>query len=472
MNNTSAKVRHVSTSTVLPATQKNRTTRKIELSPMDFRPFRRLYAQLGLLFAKPKTSSEIPESNQEETKRILSNLKSSLSQTLDYFFPLAGRLAVTKHDDDGTISFYINCNSAGVEFIHAVADVTVADLLEPTYTPDIIDYFFTFDGIPNYEGVSLPLLSIQVTELTDGIFVAFSLNHSVCDGASLSHFINSWSQISRGLTHRLHPPIILEPRWLPRKTNFPIHLPFSLIEELLVEKYIPSPELRQKTFHFTPQNIAKLKGKANNNDCGTTFSSLQVVSAHVWVAVTRARHLHPDENVTYACAINSRDRLDPPLPRGYFGNSVHDGLATAKAGELLEKGLSFGASLINQMVKSCTNIEIQRDWESWVENPIMPSCFDLLSNTSVAVGGSPKFNIHSNDFGWGSPLVCRYGSNYKSDGMIMADDGPVNGVITLGICLPVEILRALEKDVEFMETACTVLPLEYSTTKMKFLSKL
>ncbi|KAI3835832.1 hypothetical protein MKW92_019697 [Papaver armeniacum] len=457
MNNTSAKVRHVSTSTVLPATQKNRTTRKIEMSPMDFRPFRRLYAQFGLLFAKPGTGSGSRESNQEETNKILSNFKSSLSQTLDYFFPLAGRLAVTKHDDDGTISFYINCNSAGVEFIHAAADVTVAYLLEPTYTPDIIDSFFTFDGIPNYQGVSLPLLSIQVTVLTDGIFVAFSLNHSVCDGTSLSHFINSWSQISRGLTHKLHPPIILEPRWLPRKTNFPVHLPFSSFEELMVEKYIPSPELRQKTFHFTPQNIAKLKGRANNAS-GTTFSSLQVVSAHVWLAVTRARHLHPNESVTYACAINTRDRLDPPLPKGYFGNSVHGGLATAKAGELLEKGLSFGASLINQMVTSCTNNEIQRDWQSWVESPVMPSSFDLLSTI--------------NDFGWGAPLVCRYGSNYKSDGMIMADAGPVNGVITIGICLPFEILRALENDVEFMETVCIVLPPEYSATKIKPLSKL
>ncbi|RZC67962.1 hypothetical protein C5167_011654 [Papaver somniferum] len=436
---------------------------------MDFRPFRRLYAQSGLLFAKPETISRSCESNQEETNKILSNLKSSLSQTLDYFFPLAGRLAVTKHD--GTISFYINCNSAGAEFIHAVADVTVADLLEPTYTPDIIDSFFTLDGIPNYEGISLPLLSIQVTVLTDGIFMAFSLNHSVCDGTSLLHFINSWSQISRGLTHKLHPPIILEPRWLPGKTNFPVHLPFSSFEELMVDKFIPSPELRQKTFHFTPQNIAKLKRKANNAS-GTTFSSLQVVSAHVWLAVTRARQLNPNENVTYACAINSRDRLDPPLPKGYFGNSVHGGLATAKAGELLEKGLSFGASLINQMVKSCTDNEIQHDWQSWVENPVMPSSVDLLSSTNVAVGGSPKFNIHSNDFGWGAPLVCRYGNNYKSDGMIMADAGPVNGVITIGICLPLEILKALEKDVEFTETVCAVLPPEYSTTKIKPLSKL
>ncbi|MCL7043154.1 hypothetical protein MKW94_006954 [Papaver nudicaule] len=471
MNNTSTKVCHVSTSTVLPATRKNRTTRKIDLSPMDFRPFRRLYAQFGLLFAKPETSSGSCESSQEDVNNILGNLKSSLSQTLDYFFPLAGRLSLTKHDD-GTISFCINCNSAGVEFIHAVADVTVADILEPPYTPDIIESFFTLDGIPNYEGVSLPLLSIQVTELTDGIFVAFSLNHSVCDGSSLSHFINSWSLISRGLTHKVHPPTILKPRWLPRNTTFPIHLPFSSIEELSVEKYIPSPHLRRKTFHFTPQNIAKLKRKANK-ECGATFSSLQVVTAHVWVAVTRARQLHPDEHVTYSCAVNSRDRLDPPLPNGYFGNSIQQGVATAKAGELLEKGLGFGASLINHMVKSCSDNEIlQLYWESWARNPVMPSSVDLISDTNLAVGGSPKFNIHSNNFGWGSPLACKYGSNYKSDGMLMADSGPVIGVITIGICLPFEVLRALENDVEFMESACTVLPPEYSTARMKSLSKL
>ncbi|RZC81105.1 hypothetical protein C5167_043697 [Papaver somniferum] len=438
---------------------------------MDFRPFRRLYAQSGLLFAKPKATSDSRDSNQEDLNKIISNLESSLSQTLDYFYPLAGRIGMTKHEDDGTISFYINCNSAGVEFIHAVADVTVADLLEPTYTPDIIDSFFTFDGIPNYEGVSLPLLSIQVTELIDGIFVAFSFNHIVCDGASFSHFINSLSQISRGSTHISHTPAILEPRWLPRKASFPIHLPFSSIDELLVEKYIPSPKLRKQSFHFTPQNIAKLKGKANS-ECGTTFSSLQVVSAHVWVAVTRARHLHPNENVTYQFAINNRDRLDPPLHKGYFGNAVQVGTATVKAGELLEKGISSGASLLKQIVESCTNIEIQPYWESWVENPVMPSSFDITSSTNLVVGGSTKFDLYSYDFGWGAPLACRYGSNYKFDGMIMADPGPVTGVISFGICLPFEILRALENDVEFMETTRTVLPPEYSSTKTKSLSKL
>ncbi|KAI3833205.1 hypothetical protein MKW92_023667 [Papaver armeniacum] len=467
MNNTSAKVCHVSTSTVLPETQKNLTTRRIELNPMDFRPFRRLYAQLGLLFAQPKTTND---SGESDTHKIISNLKSSLSQTLDYFFPLAGSLGMTKNDEDGTLSFYINCNSAGVEFVHAAADVTVADLLEPNYIPDIIDSFFTFDGTPNYEGVSLPLLSIQVTELIDGIFVAFSFNHSVCDGTSFWHFINSWSQISRGSTHILHPPAILEPRWLPKKTNFPIHLPFSSSDKILVEKFIPSPLLKRKSFHFTPQNIAKLKGKVDS-ECGTTLSSLQVVSAHIWVAVTRARHLHPNENVTYQFAINSRNRLEPPIHNGYFGNLVQVGTATVKAGELLEKGISLGASLLNHMVESCTNIEIQRYWESWVENPSMPSTFDFASPTNLVVGGSTKFDLYTNDFGWGAPLVCRYGSNYKLDGMIMADPGPVNGVISIGICLPLEILRALENDVEFM-TTCTVLPPEYSSTKMKPLSKL
>ncbi|RZC86091.1 hypothetical protein C5167_026758 [Papaver somniferum] len=305
MNNTSAKVCYVSTSTVLPATQKNRATRRIELNPMDFRPFRRLYAQLGLLFAQPKTTSESRESDQQEKHKIISNLKSSLSQTLDYFFPFAGRLRMTKNDDDGTLSFYINCNSAGVEFTHAAAEVTVADLLEPNYIPDIIDSFFTFDGTPNYEGVSLPLLSIQ--------------------------------------------------------------------------------------------NIAKLKSKANS-ECGTIFSSLQAVSAHVWVAVTRARRLHPNQNVTYQFAINNRDRLDPPIHKGYFGNLVQVGTATVKAGELLEKGISFGASLLNLMVESCNNIEIQRYWESWVEKPTMPSTFDFASLTNLVVGGSTKFDLYTNDF--------------------------------------------------------------------------
>ncbi|OVA15872.1 Transferase [Macleaya cordata] len=445
-----AEVRCVSTSTVRPASY-NETTQQIELASWDLMCLRIHYMQKGLLFTKPKQE-------EEEANMIISHLKTSLSYTLDHFFPLAGRLGITKHDDDNTISIYINCNSAGVEFIHAAADITVADILTPTYVPRIVDSFFSLNGVMNYEGQSQPLLSVQVTELIDGIFIGCSINHSVCDGTSFWHFINSWSEISRGSSsnHISRPPVLK--RWFLNNTDFPIHLPYSSIDEMFPEKYIPAP-FEEKGFHFTRENIARLKAKANSEieTDHNNISSLQALLAHVWVAVTRARCLDPNEETRYLVVMGNRTRLNPPLPETYFGNSVGLGIATAKAGELINRGFGWGASLLNEAVISHDDTSIRSMLKSWMEKPIVPSVNnDWVSNTLTA-RSSPRFNMYGNDFGWGRPIAVRTGMSDKYDGITTLSPGPVEGSVDIEVCLPVEKLKAIEDDVEFME-AVTVLP--------------
>ena len=69
------------------------------------------------------------------------------------------------------------------------------------------------NGVLNYQGISKPLLGVQVTELVDGIFIGCTINRRVVDGSSFWHFFNTWSEISRGNiinpTSQLFPPIFL-----------------------------------------------------------------------------------------------------------------------------------------------------------------------------------------------------------------------------------------------------------------------
>ncbi|OEL22143.1 hypothetical protein BAE44_0016837 [Dichanthelium oligosanthes] len=44
---------------------------------------------------------------------------------------------------------------------------------------------------------ALPLVSVQITELADGVFVGMTSNHSVGDGTAFWHFLNTWSEIHR-----------------------------------------------------------------------------------------------------------------------------------------------------------------------------------------------------------------------------------------------------------------------------------
>lgn len=193
--------------------------KKIELTPWDLQVLTVDPNQKGLLFRKPK--------HKESSEIFINRLKISLSITLNYFPVLAGRLVASKNSDDDTLSFFVDCSNEGAEFTHvtAVPDLNVADILEQTYVPKIVKYFFPLNGVRNYEGVSKPLLAVQVTELVDGIFIGCTMNHCVADGTSFWHFFNSWSEITRNSDYKLivnKPPVL--DRWFPEFVASPIHV--------------------------------------------------------------------------------------------------------------------------------------------------------------------------------------------------------------------------------------------------------
>ncbi|KAI3925550.1 hypothetical protein MKW92_047977 [Papaver armeniacum] len=175
-------VRHVSTTKVRPASYVDNQTdthKRIDLNPWDLLFIRFTYIQKGFLFTKQQAEEGTKD---ESINNKISHLKTSLSHTLDHFFPLAGRLGIDKHEDGNTFSVYINCNFEGAEFVHVTADISVEDIVSQTYNPQSIIYpLFPLNRVTNWEGQSHPLLSIQVTELIDGIFIGCSANHSIID---------------------------------------------------------------------------------------------------------------------------------------------------------------------------------------------------------------------------------------------------------------------------------------------------
>ncbi|KAF9601079.1 hypothetical protein IFM89_016052 [Coptis chinensis] len=186
-----ADVQYISTYRVRPLNS-NKESGKIPLTPWDLTLLPVQYIQKGILFLKPQSRQ-----TKEEQAFLVDQLKKSLAPTLDFFFPLAGRLAMEKHKDD-SISFFIKCNDQGASLVHAPAEVLVSDILDPVYVPPVVYRFFPINYATNYDGLRLPLLSIQVTFLIDGIFIGCTMNHSVCDGSSFWHFMNSWSAVTRG----------------------------------------------------------------------------------------------------------------------------------------------------------------------------------------------------------------------------------------------------------------------------------
>ncbi|ONK81082.1 uncharacterized protein A4U43_C01F25020 [Asparagus officinalis] len=438
----------VSKCLVKPSSCSNMAIKLLHLAAWDVAMLSPHYIQKGLLFAN------IPPTLSIET--IIHRLKSSLSVALCHFFPLAGRLRTEKVlGDNGKVSSLqvsIDCTSQGAEFIYAVAhDVTVTDVLAPSDdVPSFVQSFFPFNGAINHDGHTLPLLAVQLTQLSDGLFVACCFNHVVGDGTSYWHFFNAWAEIARAKDGDLtisRPPV--HDRWFIEGESPPVNLPYSDPEEY-IERYSP-PQLREKLFHFSSQSLDELKAKANKECDTNTISSFQALSSLMWRSITRARGLPPYQKTSCRLAIQNRSRLQPPLSPDYFGNSIYAIAATTTVGELMAHGLGWAALLVHQSVRSHTDDAIRELVKKYHEKPfVYPlSGFDKYS---VMMGSSPRFDMYGCDFGWGKAVGLRSGAANKFDGKVSSYPGwEGGGSVDLEVCLLPEYMALLEVDEEFMD---------------------
>ncbi|XP_021714389.1 uncharacterized acetyltransferase At3g50280-like [Chenopodium quinoa] len=330
------------------------------LSPMDLDMLCYDHMQKGLMYTKPYNAGF-------QTEVFLQKLKLSLSLSLLHFYLLAGRFATQTLPDEHAYCIFLDCvNSPGTRFIHASLDSTVSDILSCTDAHPIFRSFFNLgDKAVNYDGHTNALLSLQVTELVDGLFIGFSISHSVGDGTSLIHYITTLSELKISVGNKLQNGEELTYATISRKPIFKpffpdgygpfLKLPYVEPSKFLAWKN-PDP-IREKIFHFSRVSMSRLKARANNNihHGGThknEISTFQAMSGLIWRAITRARKLDPEMETNCSLTVNLRPRLIPPLPQEYFGNYFSRIKASCKVGELLNSDLGWGSLLLHASIKN------------------------------------------------------------------------------------------------------------------------
>lgn len=241
-------------------------------------------------------------------------------------------------------------------------------------------------------------------------------------------------------------------RWFPKGIECPIRFPFKIEPHNYISsdgndegKKLNPPE---RLFHFTKENIAKLKFKANL-DVGTkNISSLQAFFSHIWRFFIRSKNLDPQAEVSFVLDLSVRQRLIPPLQKDYFGNAVIECVVIMKASELLEDGrLGKGALKINKMISLHSDERLKSHYENWLIKPsftITPD--DVENNNSLVIGSSHWFDVYGNDYGWGKPVRVRSGSADKRNWKIYVYAGVEKGNLELEVCHPYEILEAMRND--------------------------
>ncbi|KAH7547504.1 hypothetical protein FEM48_Zijuj01G0317000 [Ziziphus jujuba var. spinosa] len=369
-------------------------------------------------------------------------LKQALSKALVPFYPMAGRL---RRDDDGRIE--INCNAEGVLFVEAETNSVIDDFGDFAPTLELRKLIPTIDysgGIHSY-----PLLVLQVTYFKcGGVSLGVGMQHHVADGFSGLHFVNTWSDMARGLDLTI-PPFIDRTLLRPRDPPQPA---FHHIE------YQPAPPMkspRQNTdtttvsiFKLTRDQLNKLKAKSKEDGNTISYSSYEMLAGHVWRSVCKARALPVDQDTKLYIATDGRSRLQPPLPPGYFGNVIFTTTPLAVAGDLMSKPIWYAASRIHDALLRMDNdylrsaldyLELQPDLSALVRGAHTFRCPNLGITSWV------RLPIHDADFGWGRPIFMGPGGIAYEGLAFVLPSSANDGSLSVAIALQTEHMKAFEK---------------------------
>ncbi|KAH7655909.1 Transferase protein [Dioscorea alata] len=301
-------------------------------------------------------------------------LKNTLSKVLVTFYPLAGRLVF---DRDGRPE--VDCNAEGVLFSVAHADCTV-------------------DGL-------LTLFKCG------GVCLGCALHHSFTDGVSAPHFINAWSEISRGLDIISVPPfldhtVLHAPS--PPKVSFD-HIEYTN-DGIYTTPTSPPPDdlVRLEECETAILTISKdqLDTLKYGFDGERNLSTFKAVAVHVWRTACKARELLHKQYTRFFLASDVRARLKPPLPMGYLGNAIMRISCHLRVGDLVSKPLELGVSRIEETIKSLDDEYIRslvdllemvegEKRKAWVSKNIKMTDLVLISWLALP--------LYEADFRWGKP---------------------------------------------------------------------
>ncbi|GER45801.1 HXXXD-type acyl-transferase family protein, partial [Striga asiatica] len=311
----------------------------------------------------------------------------------------------------------------------------------------------------------IPLVVAQLTRFRcGGAALGLGISHVMADGPSALHFVDEWAKISRAAAEAVAPPF-LDRRVLesaePPSSAFDataLRPPPTLLGEAdpLAQKSKP---IAASLLRLTRLQIESLRNQASaaasGGDVGRGFSRFEAVAAHIWRCTSKARGHAADQPTSLHFVADFRSKMNPPLPKNYFGNALIRVEATDKSGSLLSGSLGAACRKIREAVGKVTD-ESVRSYLDFLKGLPDVGRFRTLDNNGRPKGdfyGNPNLAIiswtglplYGADFGWGKEIHMGPGP-MGFDGktfIIPSRDG--DGSFNIAIWLQEEYMAAFKK---------------------------
>ncbi|KAK4491068.1 hypothetical protein RD792_001790 [Penstemon davidsonii] len=310
-----------------------------------------------------------PSDQDSSFDSVFDRLKAGLEATLSICYPAAGRLSLSSPDhDNGKLD--LSCNNTGAVLVQAVTRAKISELGDLSVYNEFFENL-VFKPVMSDENITaMPLVTAQVTKFDCGGYaIGTGTSHSLFDGISAYEFLRAW-----GSQCEMYEPVHERGTLLLQKNDHYINegitnnyssIPTAIghLYQLIMQTYSSRPFQNQetslvfKTFHLSTEMIDNLKTKVLDEKLNDNFScsTFEVLAAHLWKVRTKALGLERDRKVCLQFAVDARNRMVPPLPKGFSGNAYVLASVFSTAGELEEQSHESTINQIKEAKNSVTH---------------------------------------------------------------------------------------------------------------------
>ncbi|CAK9178626.1 unnamed protein product [Ilex paraguariensis] len=300
---------------------------------------------------------------------ISSRLRNGLEETLSVWYPAAGRLSL--NPSDGKLDLW--CNNGGVILVEGATHVKMSELgdlsLHHEFSENLV-----FKPVFNGNITEMPLVVAQVTKFgCGGYSIGIGTSHSLFDAPAAYDFLSAWASQSNmrgneGSEPHVKPVhergrLLMGDYQSQKEININPGRPAKRVAAIdhlyqLIKKVTPQNHENYvlRTFHLSGAVIENLKRKVFVEKRGSfSFSSFEVVSAHLWKTRTKALRIDHEQMVCLQFAVDIRNKMVPPLPKHFSGNAYVLASVALTAGELEEQSHHAIVEKIKEAKNSVTD---------------------------------------------------------------------------------------------------------------------
>ncbi|KAD6795381.1 hypothetical protein E3N88_06277 [Mikania micrantha] len=199
-------------------------------------------------------------------------LVKSLSEVLNSYYPLAGRITQNRLE--------VDCRDQGVKYLETQVSARLDDFLSHGSKTDHVGQLI---GSPD-DQVTNPLVTVQVNVFECGsLVIGVTASHKVTDAYNLARFVNEWASMNRtGCSNGSYAPSFDNLGFIFPPLDIPLLEPEPI-------KFDPKPVILTKRYVFNKTAISNLRAKAGPNN--TTCSRVTLVTSLIWNTLITIDHV-------------------------------------------------------------------------------------------------------------------------------------------------------------------------------------